>query len=66
MLREKAYKLVQGHAMRCWQEEGDFRAAIENEPEVLAHLSPEKIQSAFAVERQLKNVDYIFGRVFGA
>ena len=66
MLREKAYKLVQGHAMRCWQEEGDFRATIENEPEVLAHLSLEKIQSAFAVDRQLKNVDYIFGRVFGA
>ena len=64
MLREKAYKLVQGHAMRCWQEEGDFRATIENEPEVLAHLSLEKIQSAFAVDRQLKNVDYIFGRVF--
>src|SRR5712692_4500685 len=28
MLREKAYKLVQEHAMRAWREESDFRAAI--------------------------------------
>ena len=65
MLREKAYKLVQGHAMRCWESEGDFRAAIENEPEVLALLSPEKIATAFAVDRQLKHVGHIFRRVFG-
>ena len=25
MLREEAYKLVQGHAMAAWEEDGDFR-----------------------------------------
>jgi len=28
MLREQAYHIVQGHAMRAWEEEADFRAAI--------------------------------------
>ena len=46
MLREQAYRLVQGHAMRAWEEEGDFRAAIEADPEIRAALTPEKIAEA--------------------
>jgi adenylosuccinate lyase len=64
MLREDAYRIVQAHAMRAWEEEGDFRAAIENDPEIRAVLSPEKIAESFSLERQLKNVDAIFRRVF--
>jgi adenylosuccinate lyase len=56
---------VQGEAMRAWNEEGDFRAAIEAHAEVRAHLSGEQIERAFSVERQLKNVDALFARVFG-
>ena len=65
MLREKAYKLVQTHAMRSWEQEGNFREAIENDPEVKSHLTQDKIAQAFSVDRQLKNVGYIFDRVFG-
>jgi len=65
MLREQAYRLVQGHAMRAWEEEGDFRAAIEGDQEIAAVLTPEKIAEAFSLERQLRNVDKIFARVFG-
>jgi adenylosuccinate lyase len=65
MLREQAYRLVQTHAMRAWEEEGDFRAAIENDPEIRAIVKPEQITEAFSLERQLRNVDKIFGRVFG-
>jgi adenylosuccinate lyase len=65
MLREQAYKVVQGEAMKAWQEEGDFRAAMEAHPDVRAHLSAEQIAWAFSVERQLTNVDAIFHRVFG-
>ena len=64
MLREKAYKLVQGHAMRAWQEESDFRAAIEGDGEVLASLGVEGIARSFSLERQLRHVDQIFARVF--
>ena len=65
MLREQAYQIVQGEAMRAWNEEGDFRAAIEAHSEVRAHLNKEQIERAFSVERQLKNVDALFARVFG-
>ncbi|MFN0171803.1 MAG: adenylosuccinate lyase [Bryobacteraceae bacterium] len=65
MLRETAYRLVQGHAMRAWEEEGDFRAAIEADPEVRKILGPEKIAQTFSLDRQLRNIDAIFQRVFG-
>jgi adenylosuccinate lyase len=65
MLREKAYKVVQGHAMKAWEEEGDFRAAVEADAEIRAVLAPDQIARAFSLERQLANVDRIFERVFG-
>jgi adenylosuccinate lyase len=64
MLREDAYRLVQAHAMKAWEEEGDFRAAIESDPEILNLVKKEKIAEAFSLERQLKNVDAIYKRVF--
>ena len=64
MLREKAYKLVQGYAMRAWREESDFRAAIEQDAEIRAALGSEALGRAFSLERQLSNVDKIFARVF--
>jgi adenylosuccinate lyase len=64
MLREHAYRVVQGHAMRSWESEGDFRSAIENDPEVLSYLTLEKLRPAFSLERYLEYVDYIFKRVF--
>jgi adenylosuccinate lyase len=66
MLREQAYRLIQGHAMRAWEEEGDFRAAVEADPEIRAAMSPEQIAEAFSLGRQLRNIDRIFERVFQA
>ena len=66
MLRENAYKVVQTHAMQAWEEEGDFRAAIESDEEIRKCLSIEQIKNAFALERQLRNVDAIFARVFSS
>ena len=65
MLRERAYGVVQAHAMRAWEEESDFRAAIEADPEICAVLTPEQIAEAFSLDRQLRNIDKIFARVFG-
>jgi adenylosuccinate lyase len=64
MLREKAYRVVQAHAMKAWDEEGDFRKAVEDDPEIQAILTREKIAESFSLERQLRNVDKIFKRVF--
>ncbi len=65
MLREQAYGIVQGHAMKAWEEEGDFRKAIEDDPEIRRALKPEQIAEAFSLERQLRNVDRVFEQVFG-
>ncbi len=64
MLREQAYKLVQTHAMRAWEQGGNFRAAVESDKEVLSFLSIEKIRAAFSVDRHLIHVDRIFRQVF--
>jgi adenylosuccinate lyase len=64
MLREDAYRLVQGHAMDAWQNEGDFRQLIQQDASVSWYLSESQLAYAFSLERQLKNVDAIFRRVF--
>ena len=33
-LREDAYKLVQGHAMRAWKEDLVFKNEVAKEPEI--------------------------------
>jgi adenylosuccinate lyase len=65
MLREEAYRLVQQHAMKAWEEDGDFRAAIAADPAVRSLLSPEQLAESFSIDRQLRNVGFIFTRVFG-
>ncbi|MDX2180431.1 MAG: adenylosuccinate lyase [Bryobacteraceae bacterium] len=64
MLREKAYQLVQAHAMQCWSDGSDFRAAVQGDPEILKYLSLEKLTDSFSSDRQLANVPEIFTRVF--
>jgi len=66
MLREDAYRLVQGHALRSWQTESDFRQAIQQDSEIARYLSATQLAHVFDVKRQLKNVDAIFRRVFPA
>ncbi len=66
MLREDAYRIVQTHAMQAWETEGDFRAAIDQDAEIGRVLTPAQIAEAFSLDRQLRNVDKIFARVFGA
>ena len=65
MLREDAYRLVQGHAMRAWKEDLNFREEVARDPVIRALLSPEKLEETFDYTRQLGNVDAIFRRVLG-
>jgi adenylosuccinate lyase len=63
--REDAYRLVQKHAMRAWKEDLNFRELILNDREIGGRVSRAKIERAFDLQRQLKNIDKIFARVFG-
>jgi adenylosuccinate lyase len=64
MLREDAYRVVQAQAMQAWEQDGDFRAAIESDPQIAKYLNKQQISESFSVSRQLANVDQIFDRVF--
>ena len=63
--REDAYRLVQGHAMRAWKEGLDFRDLVTHDREITRRLAREKVEHAFDLRRQLRNIDKIFVRVFG-
>jgi adenylosuccinate lyase len=64
MLREQAYAIVQRLAMEAWDADGDFRAAVEADPEISKLVSKEKLAETFSVARHLKHVNAIFRRVF--
>jgi adenylosuccinate lyase len=64
MLREDAYRLVQAYAMQSWEEESDFQAAVAADAQIGRFLKPEDLDKTFSLERQLKNVDAVFRRVF--
>jgi adenylosuccinate lyase len=64
MLREEAYRLVQVHAMRAWESDGDFRASVEADEEISYYLSLARLEEVFSLGHHLGNVDRIFRRVF--
>jgi len=66
MLREEAYRLVQGHAMRAWKEDLNFREEVARDAAIAKLLSAERLAAAFDYTRQLGNVDAIFKRVLGS
>jgi adenylosuccinate lyase len=66
MTREEAYRLVQKHAMRVWQGDGDFLSLLTADAEVSKVLSASELEALFDLEFHTKHVDEIFARVFGA
>ncbi|PYX73684.1 MAG: adenylosuccinate lyase, partial [Acidobacteria bacterium] len=64
--REDAYRMVQHHAMRAWKEGRDFRQLVMNDKEITNRVPRQQIEHAFDLKRQLRNIDKIFTRVFGA
>ena len=75
MPRDKAYALVQKHALDTWEVQNSAQAfnsgdtfilRIKNDPEIVNLIGNARLDQIFTVESYLKNVDFIFGRVFGA
>jgi adenylosuccinate lyase len=64
--REDAYRLVQSHAMHAWREDLDFHELVLSDPTITGRVPRAKIERAFDLKRQLKNIDKIFARVFPA
>jgi len=64
--REDAYKWVQGHAMAAWESETSFRERVGADPNIRKFLDEKALAHSFDLQRQLRAVDAIFMRVFGA
>jgi adenylosuccinate lyase len=64
--REQAYEWVQRNAMRSFHEKRDFKELLLADADVTRVLPPAEIEKAFDLDDQMRNVDAIFERVFGA
>ena len=63
LTREEAYKMVQGSAMKAWEEKKDFLSLLEADRRITAHLSKEELNSLFDYGYYLKHVDEVFERL---
>jgi adenylosuccinate lyase len=63
--REEAYALVQRNAMPVWRGEGDFLTLLKNDKDVRKVLGTAELEELFDLGYHLKNIDFIFARVFG-
>ncbi len=64
LARETAYSYVQRNAMNVWKHGGDFNRLLKGDQDILKYLTGREIDGCFDLSRTLKNVDYIFKRVF--
>jgi adenylosuccinate lyase len=66
MPRDDAYKAVQENAMAAWETDTSFRDRVAADPRITKYLDPAALAHTFDLQRQLRYVDAIFERVFGA
>ena len=63
--REEAYAWTQRNAMKVWDEGGEYRELVVNDPDISKALSTSEIDAVFDVKHYLRNVEKVFERVFG-
>ena len=64
MAREKAYRLVQGHAKKSISNHINLIDLLKKDKNVTSRISENKINKIFTYKKHFKNVNYIFNRVF--
>jgi len=66
MSRDEAYKAVQENAMAAWDSDTSFRGRVSKDERIAKYLDSKALAHTFDLQRQLRYVDAIFDRVFGA
>jgi adenylosuccinate lyase len=61
--RDEAYRLVQGHAMRAWEEELDFPELVRADAEIGRRLDAATLDSIFDLAHYTRHVDTVFDRL---
>jgi adenylosuccinate lyase len=60
LARDDAYRLVQRHAMRAWEEETDFAELVRGDPEINSRVD---LDAVFDLEATVRHVDTVFDRL---
>jgi adenylosuccinate lyase len=60
--REKAYRIVQSHAMAAWEAGDSFRDRLAGDPDVRSGIGAEGLAALFDVAPFLRNLDAVFER----
>jgi adenylosuccinate lyase len=58
--RDEAYRLVQRHALRAWDEEQDFRELVRSDREIGGRVDLDKV---FDLDAYTRHVDTVFERL---
>ncbi len=58
--RDDAYRMVQRHAMRAWDEGLEFQSLVRSDPELAARVELEEV---FDLGSYTRHVDVVFGRL---
>jgi adenylosuccinate lyase len=66
MPRDDAYKAVQENAMAAWETDSNFQGRVAKDIRITKFLDAKALAHTFDLQRQLRYVDAIFDRVFGA
>jgi adenylosuccinate lyase len=61
--RDQAYRLVQEHAMRAWDEERDFIELVRSDTEIAQHLDAAALDEVFDLAATVRHVDTVFERL---
>ena len=60
MARDEAYRLVQGHAMRAWEEEQNFEDLVRSDSTISGRVD---LDAVFDLDSTVRHVDAVFGRL---
>jgi len=61
--REKAYGIVQKHALASWTEKISFVDLVKSDPEIAETLDDYELENIFSYDRYTEHVDHIYNRV---
>jgi adenylosuccinate lyase len=64
LTRNNAYHLVQKSAMQSWRQRKPFKDILKKNPLIKKYISLKEIEELFNLSYYVKNVDYVFKRVF--
>jgi adenylosuccinate lyase len=63
LARDEAYRLVQGPALRSWEEEVDFPELVRGDAEITSRLDTAALDAIFDLGHYTRNVETIFDRL---